>query len=280
MTSTIEESFSSELINEAIIKFHIITQSVNISFLLVGAYARDLFLGDNVASRKTNDIDFAVMVESWDEFGELRSLLEASGEFTSTDSDTAFHKMWYKGEIEIDFVPFGGIVPPRGVLTCWPGKFDREISLVGFKEAYDNAQDIIVKEYTIKTLDIESFVVLKLVAWNDNNARRKDATDIRHVCAHYLELKGREDILWTDKNIDIIEKVVDYERQVVRVLGREIARKFMPETITLICKIIENGNVSPHFKLPNAMKNDASDFEKSIEILNDIYEGIQDILTL
>ena len=31
------------------------------------------------------------------------------------------------------------------------------------------------------------------------------------------------------------------------------------------------------FTLPNAMKNDSFDLEKSIEILGDLYDGIQDV---
>jgi hypothetical protein len=45
-----------------------VAQEQGVRLLLVGAWARDLCLGSAVASRATDDADFAVLIDSWERF--------------------------------------------------------------------------------------------------------------------------------------------------------------------------------------------------------------------
>lgn len=62
---------SPEYFNEAIEAFHKVAEDNEVKYFLVGAYARDLFLksiADNFGYRKTTDVDFAIMIDSWDAY--------------------------------------------------------------------------------------------------------------------------------------------------------------------------------------------------------------------
>ncbi len=66
------------LFTEAIEAFNRITKSAGISSFLVGAFARDLIFhhsGRALPARKTKDIDFAVMVDTWGDLKQLKNLL-------------------------------------------------------------------------------------------------------------------------------------------------------------------------------------------------------------
>jgi predicted nucleotidyltransferase len=76
-------------------------------WFVVGAQARDLLLryGYNLQSgRATNDVDFAVAVESWDEYNALREALITAEGFTA--HPTQPQRLVLANSI-IDTVPFG-----------------------------------------------------------------------------------------------------------------------------------------------------------------------------
>jgi predicted nucleotidyltransferase len=85
-------------------------------FLIVGAMARDLLLYHAhgiCAARATSDIDLALAVADWAEFGTLRSALLSSGAFEPHPKVN--HKVFHRGRLEIDLIPFGGniLMPAR-----------------------------------------------------------------------------------------------------------------------------------------------------------------------
>ena len=63
-----------------------VADGLGVQFFLMGAAARDLMLLHAygiVTRRKTYDVDFAVMVPSWDAFAALRKALIESDEFVA-----------------------------------------------------------------------------------------------------------------------------------------------------------------------------------------------------
>jgi predicted nucleotidyltransferase len=78
-------------------------------YIVVGATARDLMLFHVFgipASRATQDVDFAIAVESWDKFHRMRDALLATDEIVPSNVG---HRLFSKAaDIPIDLIPLGG----------------------------------------------------------------------------------------------------------------------------------------------------------------------------
>ena len=71
----------------AVGRIHQISSSMNITFFIVGATARDILLEVHYgigSKRATKDIDIAVFLENWDQFKRLKEALAGSADFTPT----------------------------------------------------------------------------------------------------------------------------------------------------------------------------------------------------
>lgn len=89
---------------------------------IVGAQARDLifqYVYDLPVHRATNDIDFGIVVEAWEEFGWLREPLI---------TDEGFHphphqqqRLLHEAGAIIDLVPFGNLEQSNGLIV-WPAR--------------------------------------------------------------------------------------------------------------------------------------------------------------
>lgn len=126
-------------------------ESQRLRLFIVGAHARDLLLQyvyDLPVHRATNDIDFGIIVESWDEFTKLRDSLIATDKFQP--HRTMKHRLVHENGLLVDLVPFGGLEEVSGQIS-WPPEFSIVMSTIGFREAFDNsfevsiANDLIVK---------------------------------------------------------------------------------------------------------------------------------------
>ena len=90
-----------------------------LGLFIVGAQARDLLLQyvyDLPVDRATNDIDFGIIIESWDGFSRLRDALIANNSFQS--HQTMRHRNSRKWSL-VDLVPFGGLEEVSGQIS-WP----------------------------------------------------------------------------------------------------------------------------------------------------------------
>src|SRR4030095_1122438 len=95
-------------------------ESQRLSLFIVGAQARDLLLQyvyDLPVHRATNDIDFGIIVESWDEFTKLRDGLVATNKFQT--HQTMKQRLLHESGLFIDLVPFGGLEEISGQIS-WP----------------------------------------------------------------------------------------------------------------------------------------------------------------
>jgi predicted nucleotidyltransferase len=84
-------------------------ESQQLRLFVVGAQARDLLLQyvhDLPVHRATNDIDFGIIVESWDEFAKLRVGLITTNKFQP--HRTMRHRLIHETGFLVDLVPFGG----------------------------------------------------------------------------------------------------------------------------------------------------------------------------
>ncbi len=223
---------------EILKKIKSITEKQKIEYFIVGATVRDMILnyvyGIKVY-RATNDIDFAVRIRSWDEYNLLINKVEKAG---FEKSESIVHRYTYKGMI-IDFIPFGDVSVDGSRIT-WPGKDQKEMNVIGFDNAFTNAEDILIQtdpEILIKAASVVSLVVLKMVAWNDRtiNLRSKDAKDLYLIITTYLNA-GNEERLYDHQ--DIVDLAIDYELSGAILLGKDIANTITKKVYTALLEIL------------------------------------------
>ncbi len=213
----------------------------DIEALLVGAVARDLhFLHVHgiPTGRATVDVDFAILVHSWDAFNEVIRELTRDG--TYTRDKKLGHRVHAPFFFFFDLLPFGEIEEPEGKIS-WPPDFDHVMSTTGFKDAFDSAQVCRLKAdppFEIRVVSIPGMAVLKLIAWADGYPERsKDAIDFRFILENYDA--GQIDRLFSEE--ENLDKVVtsEYELAVAQLLGRDAGRMMTADTRRAVLDILE-----------------------------------------
>lgn len=224
-------------------------RSFDVGYYLAGALARDIHLSAHekyAAKRRTKDVDIAIMLDEEEKFYQIKEALLATGDFE--ESAYKAIKLIYKGELEIDLLPFGEIENEDREL-----KLSRHSLLVmdmsGFREVYPFVNTIEVENgVSLNICSLEGLIILKLIANNDNPTRTKDITDIEHIIAVYFELMSEEiysdyfpvmDLYSTDLN-DYLQLVA------ARVIGRKMRVMLdeNPETTELIKSILSSRPVA------------------------------------
>lgn len=209
-------------------------QSQRLSLFIVGAQARDLLLQyvyDLPVHRATNDIDFGIVIESWDEFTKLRDALIASKRFQS--HKTMRQRLVHESGLFIDLVPFGGLEKVSGQIS-WPPDFSIVMSTVGFREAYDNSAEVrIAADLIVSVASLAGLALMKIVAWDERRFER-DAQDLGLIMRHYLAA-GNEDRIYSEQGdcFDLLNEEFDYNKASARILGRDIGR-LLTDTSRLI----------------------------------------------
>lgn len=203
---------------------------------IVGAQARDLILqyAYNVAVRRaTNDIDFGIVVETWEEFAKLRDDLITIEGFQAHPHQQ--HRLIHNEGAIIDLVPFGNLEQAKG-LIAWPPDFAIEMSTVGFHEAYSSSLDVrLAAGLIVKVASLAGLALLKIVAWSDRRFER-DAQDFGLIMRNYLDAGNRERLYGDHGDCsDLLnEEDFDYDKASARVLGRDIGRISTEESWSVI----------------------------------------------
>lgn len=164
-----------------------VADSLGISFFVVGATARDFILEHcyNIKSlRMTMDIDLGVEVADWDEFTKLSDNLLATGKFSKNKDKQRF----LFGSVRIDIVPFGNIAGKDKKIS-WPPEHEIFMSLLGFKEAYENSITVRLSsepELDMKLPTLSGLALMKIVSWNERYPEgKKDAEDLLFIMNNY-----------------------------------------------------------------------------------------------
>jgi predicted nucleotidyltransferase len=160
----------------------------SIPFYVVGAMARDMVLGmihGRKPSRKTNDLDIAIMVQDWNVYEKISGDLGADPDFKKC---TKQKQRWYfKHVVTLDIVPFGEIAKADQHIY-WPPDETPAMSVSGFPAMALSALEIILdKEASIGVASLPGFFLLKLSAWKDRRYDR-DAQDLAVIMDEYLEI--------------------------------------------------------------------------------------------
>jgi predicted nucleotidyltransferase len=257
-------------------------KSEELGLFIVGAQARDLLLQyvyDLPVHRATNDIDFGIIVETWDEFVRLQDALIANESFQS--HQTMRHRLIHQSGLLVDLVPFGGLEEVSGQIS-WPPDFSIVMSTIGFREAYDHSIELrIADDLTVRVASLAGLALMKIVAWADRRFER-DAQDLGLIMRHYLDA-GNQDRIYSEQGdcVDLLNEEFDYERASARILGRDLGR-LLTNASHPIVEHAFSGEADQHGidALATVMtRNNASyngDYEVAMAMLEELRTGTSD----
>ena len=165
-----------------------VTNGLGISFVVVGATARDLVLHHGYGSplrSATTDVDFGIEVDSWVTFEKLKQALLINNFKTARTE----HRLYDPNGTAIDIIPFGALEDRLSNIQ-WPPRGDIEMNVLGFKEAHEHSIKVIIQQapkVEISVATSQGLALLKLISWSDRDAgiRKKDALDFSYLLENY-----------------------------------------------------------------------------------------------
>jgi len=215
--------------------------SFRIPFFIVGASARDFLLNHCYGletTRMTRDLDLAIEVAGWDKFNEFQKGLISTGRFTPDGREP---QRLYFDAVPVDIVPFGPIEKGSHQIA-WPLEHSVHMSLIGFKEAYENS--ITVRISSRPALDVQlptlpGLAIMKMISWNEKYPTRgKDAADLLLIMRTY-ESAGNFDRLYEEEPTLLQEESFDTMHAGIRLLGRDMAQIAESGTLKIIRAILD-----------------------------------------
>ncbi|MFQ2091048.1 nucleotidyl transferase AbiEii/AbiGii toxin family protein [Aeromonas taiwanensis] len=255
-----------------------IARSQQISYFIAGAMARDLLLYhvfDIHQSRKTRDIDTAVLVPNWEAFDLIKSALTKSGFSETNNAHCIKHDA---SSLPLDIVPFGDIADDKGEIQ-WPPKHEITMSVAGFQEAFNTAVTVdIGDDVHLKVASWAGLTILKLIAWQERRlTSNKDAADLLTLLLEYHRIL--DDRLYEE---DVPAKEFEYDpsRIGAYLLGKDVKLVLSQqagEHIAAIQQVIQVQR-SHHTLIQDLLKEAGSTGPDLVEQLhNDFWTGVGDI---
>lgn len=255
------------------------TADLDMPHVVVGATARDIVLhyghGANV-ERATTDVDFAIEVPSWAAFYALRKLLCEQG-FKATKRE---HRLISPCNTMVDIVPFGLIEDERADIA-WPPEGDVIMSVLGFQEAFDNAEWVRMRDEPELDVPIATpvgMVLLKIIAWTDRdkNLRTKDATDIAYLLHSYEKIPEVTDALYDENNVQLMEAYDwDITQASACLLGMRASNIAKENTLQRIRALIneELGNLNLDLLVVEMCTHVEAEFDRKLQLLSAFMDG-------
>lgn len=210
-------------------------------YIVVGATARDLLLHHVFGiptMRATQDVDFAIAVESWEKFQNLRTALLATDHFVPGRIE---HRLFLKTphgitKIPIDLIPFGGVAEKDTI--AWPPDRDTVMTVAGFEDALAaSAQVQVNAALSLPVASLAALAILKLFAWQDRKTNDKDALDLYRVISTYADA-GNTDRIY-DSETSVLAQV-DYDLEIAgaALAGRDARQLSSPATLTRLSTLL------------------------------------------
>ncbi|MEZ4685766.1 MAG: nucleotidyl transferase AbiEii/AbiGii toxin family protein [Bacteroidia bacterium] len=255
-----------------------IMESYSIRFFLIGAQARDVhFMRKGIKpARGTRDIDFAVMVDSMDQYNQLMDTLKAKG---FEEVDEPYRLNWKEGQTVFDFLPFGEVEENHTV------RFDErniELSVIGYSPLSNELHTFSVDEgktLSIPVPPLHGIFLLKLLSWNDKKAERdKDLTDLNQILEKYWKFVEDEAPI---HHQDLYNEDFEMGKVAARILGRHLKTTISQseDVKTAVLKILEE-QITPVDSPGPLMKRISRERNKSLEeiqlLLKAIQKGVQE----
>lgn len=248
----------------------------DVDFYLLGAIARDTWYAkEQIASRATRDVDFAVYISEKSKYVDvLEELINKHG--FSEIKDVPF-RLQTPFVFTIDIIPFGEISIDDAVIP--DENRDKPIFVNGFEEIFRKAT-IQVKDddddLEFKVATLPAILLLKLIAYDDRPEKRtQDPQDIVQIIVNYFEVE--KEMIWEEHH-DIFDEETELIEIGAKVIGREIS-EILNENRTLkkrVLKILSlEGRVQKN--MAEAMIHDDLTLDKIVGLLTLIKEEIEGV---
>jgi len=251
---------------------------LGIEAIAVGAFARDLHFHYRAGveiQRGTEDVDIALSVSSWEEFGRLLQVLIESKTFSKTTGRD--HRLTHRRDRYLDLIPFGGVENSDRQIA-WPPEGDTVMQVFGFKEALASAEQVLLPTgVQIQVASVPALALLKLTAWEERNllAPRKDAADLMLIIEHYLDIGTNRARLLGDFSEWTEEEGFDVVEGGARLLGMEIRALLTAEDHRRAARILEQQTDSAtDARLAREMYS--LDPDRSIRLLRNLLRGLNE----
>lgn len=217
--------------------------SLGVDFFIVGAQARDIISNQSglmLSPRKTSDVDFGLFVDSWDTLDAMRELFKKDNNIELNSNKDNKSRYYYNGT-PFDLVPFGEI--EKNGKISWPPFYDTIMTVIGYKEALANAKVVKIGNTKVKIVTSEMLVALKIISWDENPSRDKDAQDINYIMENYENINP--DILeCLFNNYEKILEEFDHDHHLssLALMGIRIAKFTSEEHLKLIENIFHDSD--------------------------------------
>ena len=251
-------------------------ESHRLRLFIVGAQARDFLLQyvyDLPVHRATNDIDFGIIVETWDEFTRLQADL-IDNRFQPHSAMR--HRLVHESGLLIDLVPFGNLEEVSGLIS-WPPDFSIVMSTVGFREAYDNSIEVrVAVDLTVRVASLAGLALMKIVAWNERRFAR-DAEDLALISRNYLDA-GNQNRVFSEQGdcVDLLDEEFDYQKASARVLGRDIGRLLTHMSGPIVERVLSDDLDALAMAIIRNRASLYGDYDVTLAILGELRTGISE----
>lgn len=227
---------------DTLLRIHDVATAQGIGFMLVGAFARDVFFvcGHGVPVRRnTTDLDFGLQLTDWSEYDRFRTSLSSAG-FTQPSADHP-EQLADQNGICVDLIPFGRIADGETKLRWRDG--DSWV-IAGFQDAFDDPLWVQVTgdsgTQEVRLASPPALVMLKLVSAHDRPRDRMrlrtDSSDIDFILKNYLSAGNQHRL----ENTDLMDvEVLDLELAGARLIGEDIRTLASEDTRRRILGILE-----------------------------------------
>ena len=191
-------------------------------YYLIGATARDVwFSREDVRSRTTKDVDFAIYIAEEAQFHQVKTILTGKEGFHEIH-ENSFALISPAG-YQIDILPFGAIEVDQGEIIGGQGLFNVKVN--GLREiSKTGTLPVELSDRSFQVASLSSIVLLKLIAYDDRPENRvNDPKDIAQILKVFYRIEL--DTIF-DHHFDLLDETLAMGDVFVsaRVIGRQIAK--------------------------------------------------------
>lgn len=188
--------------------------------MIVGSEARDhlhhtVFERPDVL-RGTQDVDVAMVTDDWDAYESVVDTYPKTG---------ANGVRFIVAGMEVDFMPFGQVEDPEGVVV--PAARGEAMSVFGMGDVFRGSKVVeLPSGISVRFPSVSGYTLLKLRAWVDRgHSNDKDARDLAIAVDWYCGDATIRDSVWTELDVEILDEYAfDTDLASARLLGRHAAQ--------------------------------------------------------
>jgi predicted nucleotidyltransferase len=253
-------------------------EAVPIHYFLIGAQARDVhFYRQGIKpSRGTRDIDFAVMVDTMEDYNHLKNELLTKGFEATLDP---YRLNWKLGETVIDLLPFGQIEQDYTVNF---DERDIELSVLGYRELNEELEEYYIDEdqsVAIPIPPLHGIFILKLLSWGDKQPdREKDLIDLYQIIDNYWSFVADEAY---EKHLDLFTDDFETVVAAARILGRHLKgtlskSKVLQDRVLSILVQQSNSIDNPGLMMLKFAEQGDISLERVKQLMDEVIKGVKE----